>query len=57
MVIMLEIGQSAGKEPKLVMFRVWFSLNDWSPFYIIIKERKRMWVINDGLNIQRLLKV
>ena len=27
-VITLEIGQSAGKEPNFDMFRIWFSLND-----------------------------
>lgn len=27
-VITLEIGQSAGKKPKFVMVRIWFSLRD-----------------------------
>jgi hypothetical protein len=50
-VITLEIGQSAGKEPNFVMTKIWFSLNDveidvkieLKYIYYHIKSRVPLW--------------
>ena len=47
MVISLRIGQSAGKKPKFVMTRIWFSLNDSTGMGLI--ETSHFWGLRYSL--------
>jgi DNA-directed RNA polymerase II subunit RPB1 len=54
MVIMLEFGQSAGKEPNLILCLEYGSPSTTgAPSIYVLEERKRVWVIDDGSKTTR----